>query len=273
MKKILLIAACALLSPMYMLNAAEEAAATPSTTTSKAAGTKTAPRKTGRKKTASKTKKPRTKTTTAGTKKTKAAAGKTTVASKAKTPKARTKTTTAGTKAKTTKTIPKKAKGTTGSRGKKTTYGTKKAATTKAKRVYRKGGVTYRHFNHLNDATAQNLGRISKTTTQNIALNKPSKGYQTANHLTFTTPDGKKGQVVLDTHNITAKRAERKGFNASTHGQKSVEVFAGTDATGEGLALIGEYPITSNNMQISVNPNGQVTLAGAGRPIEFSIHQ
>lgn len=299
MKKILLIVACALLSPMHVLDAAQEASTTRTiarkTTAKKPATGKAGTKKTGttHKTTAAKSKAPRVKTTTAGnkttktaaakTKKAKPAAKKTTASSSKKTTAARTKTTTAGTKAKAAKKSPKTTKATPTSRAQKTTYSTKpatkKAASKKAtgaqqpKRVYRKGGVTYRHFNHLNNMVPQQLGAITQPVTQNVVLNKPGRGYVNANLINFTTPDGKEGQVVLDTHTISAARAERKGFGLNTHGKKSVEVFAGSDAVGKGLALIGEYPLKSDNVQISVDPSGHVTLNGADKPVEFSIHQ
>lgn len=312
MKKILLIVACALLSPMHLLEAAQEARSATRTTARKTTAKKPAIGKAGTKKTgathktaAVKSKAPRVKTTTAGSKTTKTAAAKTkkakpaakkttvssskkTTAARTKTTAARTKTTTAGTKAKAAKKSPKTTKATPTSRAQKTTYSTKpatkktatkKAASKKAtdaqqpKRVYRKGGVTYRHFNHLNNMVPQQLGAITQPVTQNVVLNKPGRGYVNANLINFTTPDGKEGQVVLDTHTISAARAERKGFGLNTHGKKSVEVFAGSDAVGKGLALIGEYPLKSDNVQISVDPSGHVTLNGADKPVEFSIHQ
>lgn len=281
MKKILLIVACALLSPMHLLDAAQEAKPTTRTVTRKATAAKTGTKKTA----AAKSKTPRVNTTTATSKAPKTTAKATKKPAAKKTTAARTKKTTAGTKAKSAKKTPKTTKATKASRAKKTTYdstkkpATKKAASKKAtgaqqtKRVYRKGGVTYRHFNHLNNMVPQQLGAINKPVTQNVILNKPGRGYVNANLINFTTPDGKEGQVILDTHTITPRRAERKGFGPNTHGKQSVEVFAGSDATGKGLALVGEYPLAAENVQVSVDPSGHVSLSGTEKPVEFSIHQ
>lgn len=295
MKKILFIAACALLSPMHQLDAAPKVATTKRTAARKTVATKKAAPKAGTKKTAAarkttaaKSTKPRVRTTTAGSKTTKPVASKAkATAAKAKpaakkTTAARTKTTTAGTKARAAKRTSHTTKAQAASRAKKTTYSsTKKPATKRAAAPKKATSVTYRHFNHLKDMEPQALGTIKKPLSLNIALNQPGRGYVNANLITFTIPDGKEGQddkegqVVLDTHTITAARAERKGFAASTHGKRSVEIFAGADATDKGLALIGEYPLTNNadNVSISVDPNGHVVLEGAGKPVEFSIHQ
>lgn len=295
MKKILLVLACGLICPTFV-DAQEAQAAS-----SKKVVKRTATAKKTTAKAAKKTKTPRTKTTTAAAKPKATKNTKTTKASATKTKKPRTKTTTAGTKKNQVKQTkhtksPKNATQPTAHRAKKTSYSskaetknpTKKAATTKpkVKRVYRKGGVTYRKFHHLNNATAQKLGQIKKPISKSISLNEPGRGYKNANHLTFTTQDGKTGHVLLDAHELTAARAERKGLNKLSHvGQQSVEVFAGSDDPAKGLALIGEFPLLNANLKgnddlhIDVDPSGHVTLSGKNNagdfePItEFSIHQ
>jgi hypothetical protein len=282
MKRLILILTCGVLCPA-LTDAAQEAPIMQEHATRR----KTTARKTTQSKKAGSTKKtsttaakkkknPRTKTTTAGSQKTK----KTPAAKKART--TRTKTTTAG-KGKAKKQAEKP-------RTKTTTAGTKKTIKSKptdVKRVYRKGGVTYRRFNKLNTVIPQAaLGSITKPTTHIISLSEPSRGYKNTDYVTFSTQDGKPAQVILKSHELTAERAQRKGLEKLSHvGQKSVEVFAGNDPSGKGLARIGEFALLNANLkgtddlQVAIDPNGQVVLSGKNAygsftPLtEFSIHQ
>ena len=254
MKKLLILIACGMLSPTFVYAAQDESATeAPAPAVKKHRTKRHVSKKKDETTPAKKHRKTRSKKTTLG-------AESKTSNKKAGKVKSHTKTTTRSK--------------TTALGHKKTTTVSKTTTEKKPTHVYRKGGVTFRHFRHLNDAQAQNLGVINKTVTGTIALNKPGKGYRNANQVIFTTQNGKTNHIVLDTHHITAKRAERKGFAPSTHGMQSVEVFAGTDAKEKGLALIGEYPLHNNNsVEIAVEPNGTVILSGTEKPVEFVIHQ
>lgn len=210
---------------------------------------------------------------------------------KPSTKKPRTKTTTAGghepalhKKKVVRKTNKKSSKKTPASavRQKKTTYG-QHATKTKnpnapaknnkkpkqnLRRTTRKKPVTYRHFKQLEGIAPQaTLGLIKKPTEQIVSLSEPQRGYKHADYLTFTTQDNKTGHIVLRSHELTTERAEQKGLEKLNHiGQKSVEVFAGTDPQGKGLVRVGEFGLLNANLKgpddlkVIVHPDNHVEV-------------
>lgn len=275
---------------MHLITAAETTVNTTAVGTTSVGTTttkKTRAKKGAAAKHTKKAKKPaRTHTTTAGSEATKTTAAKKTTKAKAKKQKtARTKTTTAGKK------TPKSTKAKSDSRRKKATYGDKKTtevADKKTKRTHRKTAVKQKHkqFNLSKIRATHTLGKITEPTTKIVNLSEPARGYKNANYIQFTIADNKPTQVLFRSHELTTERAHRKHLEKLSHvGQKSVEIYAGNNASSKGLQLIGEFALLNANLkgrddlQVAIDPSGYVAVSGkdaAGRfaPItEFSVNQ